>query len=151
MGTLTYNVGEQFWMPQWCNCSFQPWFQTSLLSKIVQIFATAVREKDESNKMAAENVKAVHITESLLIVFLSSPVRHSETHTKYRERTKTHTREYWRMSYQKKKKKCPAKGRNYFSLARRSSNSNVPNLKPRTESVGHLNTPIIDKQGLFID
>ena len=38
------------------------------MSKIVQIFATAVREKDESNKMAAENVKAVHITESILIV-----------------------------------------------------------------------------------
>ena len=55
------------------------------------------------------------------------------------------------MSYQKKKKKCPAKGGNYFSLARRSSNSNGPNLKPRTESVGHQNTPIIDKQGLFID
>lgn len=56
-------------MPQSCNCAFQPSFQTCLLSKIVQIFATAVREKDESNKMAAENVKAVHITESLLIVF----------------------------------------------------------------------------------
>ena len=55
------------------------------------------------------------------------------------------------MSYQKKKKKFPAKGRNYFSLARISSNSNVPNLKPRTESVGHQNTPIIDKQGLVID
>ena len=53
--------------------------------------------------MAAENVKAVHITESILII-LFSPVRHSETHTKYRERTKTHTTEYWRMSYQKKKK-----------------------------------------------
>lgn len=64
-----------------------------MLSKIVQIFATAVREKDESNKMAAENVKAVHITESILII-LFSPVRHSETHTKYRERTKTHTTEY---------------------------------------------------------
>ena len=51
----------------------------------------------------------------------------------------------------KRKKKCPAKGRNYFSLARRSSNSNASNLKPRTESVGHQNTPIIDKQGLFID
>lgn len=40
----------------------------------------------------------------------------------------------------KKKKKCLAKERNYFSLARRSSNSNVPNLKPRTEPVGHQNT-----------
>ena len=55
------------------------------------------------------------------------------------------------MSYQKKKKKCPAKGRNYFSLARRTSNSNVPKLQPRTESVGHQNTPLIDTQGLFID
>ena len=60
--------------------------------------------------MAAENVKAVHITESLLIVFFFfSSVRHSETHTKYRERTKTHTTEYWRMSYQKKKKKAQPK------------------------------------------
>ena len=55
------------------------------------------------------------------------------------------------MSYQKKKKKWPAEGRNYFSLARRSGNSNASNLKPRKESVGHQNTPIIDKQGLFID
>ena len=88
---------------------------------------------------------------SLSSSFFFSSVRHSETHTKYRERTKTHTTEYWRMSYQKKGKKCPAKGRNYFSLARRSSNSNAPSLKPRTESVGHQNTPLIDKQGLFID
>ena len=48
---------------------FNPNFRLVFLSKIVQIFATVVREKDESNKMAAENVKAVHITESLLIVF----------------------------------------------------------------------------------
>ena len=83
--------------------------------------------------------------------FFFSSVRHSETHTKYRERTKTHTTEYWFMSHQKNFKKWPAKGRNYFSLARRTSNSNVPNLQPRTESVGHQNTPIIDTQGLVID
>lgn len=57
------------------------------------------------------------------------------------------------MTYEllKKEEKSPAKRRNYFSLARRSSNSEAPNLKPRAESVGHQNTPIIDKQDLLID
>lgn len=44
--------------------------------------------------MAAENAKAEHIdvdiTESILVV-LFSLVRHSETDTKFRTRTKTHT------------------------------------------------------------
>lgn len=86
-----------------------------MLFKIVHIVATAVRGKDESNKMAAENAKAVHITESILIVVFSL-VRHSETHTKHTTRTKTHAR---LLTYEllKKDKKMPSKRTQLFIIS----------------------------------